>query len=144
MTRKLTNGIPVTLILLLFFLSGALALVYQVVWSRMMMQVFGSTAVAVGTVLAAFMTGMALGSWKIGKVADRSPNCLLLYARLEIGIAVTAFVTHILLDRIGPAHLALFDLVGAWPLVFTVIRFLMAFLLVVAPTVLMGAPPFLC
>jgi spermidine synthase len=139
MTRKSTTRDPVALVLLLFFLSGALALVYQVVWSRMMMQVFGSTAVAVGTVLAAFMTGMALGSWKIGTVADRSPNCLLLYARLEIGIAVTALLTHVLLDRIGPTHLAFYDLFGAWEAGYGVFRFLMAFLLVVAPTLLMGA-----
>jgi spermidine synthase len=40
------------IILLLFFVSGALALVYEVVWARMMTHVFGSTALAVGTVLA--------------------------------------------------------------------------------------------
>ena len=54
------------LAILLFFVSGALALVYEVVWVRMMMHVFGSTALAVGTVLAAWMTGMALGAWLIG------------------------------------------------------------------------------
>ena len=139
MISKQTEGLSIRLILLLFFVSGALALVYQVVWSRMMMQVFGSTAIAVGTVLAAFMTGMAMGSWLIGKIADKSPNCLLLYARLEIGIAAAAFLCHILLDRIGPAHLALYDLFGSWPATFAAIRFSMAFSLVVAPTMLMGA-----
>ena len=54
----------------LFFASGALALVYQVVWTRMMTHVFGSTAVAVGTVLAAFMGGLAIGSWYFGRIAD--------------------------------------------------------------------------
>ena len=80
MERDRTEGLPIALILALFFVSGALALVYEVVWSRMMMHVFGSTALAVGTVLAAFMTGMAAGSWYIGKIADRSDNCLRLYA----------------------------------------------------------------
>ena len=60
------------LVLLLYFLSGATALIYEVVWSRMLMHVFGSTAVALGTVLAAFMAGMAIGSWLIGKAADKS------------------------------------------------------------------------
>jgi len=127
------------LILLLFFLSGALALVYQVVWSRMMMQVFGSTAMAVGTVLAAFMSGMALGSWFFGKVADRKRNCLLLYAWLEIGIALAALASHVLLSKISPAHQAIYQLVGSSAAVFALVRFLMAFLLVMAPTVLMGA-----
>jgi spermidine synthase len=125
--------------LLLFFISGALALVYEVVWARMMMHVFGSTAIAVGTVLAAFMSGMAIGSWFIGRFADKSPNCLRLYAWLEIGIALSAFVSHLLLDRIGPAHLAIYDFVGSSAIIFALVRFLLAFFLVMAPTVLMGA-----
>ena len=125
--------------MLLYFSSGALALVYQVVWSRMMMHVFGSTAIAVGTVLAAFMSGMAIGSWFIGRIADRSQNCLRLYALLEIGIALAALVSHILLGRINPAHLAIYDLVGSSTAVFALVRFLLAFLLVLSPTVLMGA-----
>ena len=68
-------------VLVLFFVSGALALVYQVVWTRMMTHVFGSTAVAVGTVLAAFMAGLAIGSWYFGRIADRVPDRLRLYAR---------------------------------------------------------------
>ncbi len=125
--------------MLLYFFSGALALVYEVVWARMMMHVFGSTAIAVGTVLAAFMSGMAIGSWTIGKIADRSHNCLRLYAWLEIGIALAALISHILLGRISPAHLAIYDLVGSSTAVFAFVRFLLAFLLVLAPTVLMGA-----
>jgi len=127
------------LVLLLYFLSGATALVYEVVWSRMLMHVFGSTAVALGTVLAAFMAGMALGSWLIGKAADKSKNCLRLYALLEIGLALAALVSHILLSRIGPAHLALHDIFGFSDVVFGAVRFLLAFLLVMVPTILMGA-----
>ncbi len=127
------------IILLLFFLSGATALVYQVVWSRMLMHVFGSTAVALGTVLAAFMAGMAAGSWLIGKFADKSKNCLRLYAFLESGLALAALVSHILLSNIGPVHLLLHDVFGFSTTVFGIVRFLLAFSLVMVPTVLMGA-----
>jgi spermidine synthase len=127
------------LVLLLYFLSGATALVYEVVWSRMLMHVFGSTAVALGTVLAAFMAGLAMGGWLIGKAADKSRNCLRLYAYLEIGLGLAALVSHILLSRIGPAHLALHDVFGFSGFVFGVMRFLLAFSLIMAPTVLMGA-----
>ncbi len=139
MSQKETKKFLLVLVLLLYFASGALALVYEVVWSRMMMQVFGSTALAVGTVLAAFMAGMAIGSWRIGKIADRSQNCLRLYAWLEIGIALAALMSHLLLSRIGPAHLALYELFGFSTTGFALIRFLLAFLLVLIPTVLMGA-----
>ncbi len=138
-SQKNRESSPPVLVLLLYFLSGATALVYEVVWSRMLMHVFGSTAVALGTVLAAFMAGMALGSWLIGKAADKSSNCLRLYAILEIGLALAALVSHLLLSRIGPAHLALHDLFGFSNTIFVVIRFLLAFLLVMGPTILMGA-----
>ena len=46
---------------LLFFLSGAAALVYQVVWVRSLSLVFGGSHQAVATVLAIFMAGLGLG-----------------------------------------------------------------------------------
>ena len=139
MSRGKTAQAPIALVLLLFFFSGALALVYQVVWARMMTHVFGSTAVAVGTVLAAFMAGMAIGSWTIGRLADRSENRLRLYAWLEIGIAVAALVSHLALDRLDAVYPVLHGFVGGAGMLLALIRFLAAFLLVVIPTVLMGA-----
>lgn len=130
---------PSILVALLYFLSGALALVYQVVWARMMVHVFGSTAAATGTVLAAFMTGLAVGSWYIGRIADRSPDCLRLYAWLEMGIALAALVSHLLLDRITPINLAVFEIVGSSSAIYGTARFILAFLLVLGPTILMGA-----
>ena len=139
MNRQNNKTIHIALILLLFFMSGALALTYQVVWSRMMMHIFGSTAIAIGTVLAAFMTGMAIGSFKIGPIADRSANGLRLYAGLEVAIALTALVSHLLLSQINPAHEAVFRLLGSSAANFGLMRFILAFLLVLMPTVLMGA-----
>lgn len=139
MIREKTANPPYLLVLMLFFGSGALALVYQVVWSRMMTHVFGSTALAVGTVLAAFMSGMAVGSWYIGRLADRSPNRLRLYAWLEIGIGLAALATHLALDRMDAVYPALHELVGGSAPSLALVRFLAAFLLVMAPTVLMGA-----
>jgi spermidine synthase len=137
--RKNEAPLPIAVVLFLFFISGALALVYQVVWSRMMMQIFGSTAIAVGTVLAAFMCGMAIGSWWFGKLADRSTNCFRLYAWLELGIAVTALGSHFILHHVGPAYPIIHKLFESVPAVLFPIRFVMAFLLVMLPTVFMGA-----
>jgi len=139
MNHAPTKSVPVALVLGLFFVSGASALVYEVVWSRMMMHVFGSTAIAVGTVLAAFMSGLALGGWFIGKAADRSASPLRLYASLEIGIALAALLSHTLLRLFNPVHLALHDLFGFSSFAFAVARFVLAFVLVMAPTILMGA-----
>ncbi len=127
------------LILILFLGSGALALVYQVVWARLMTHVFGSTAMSVGTVLAAFMGGMAIGSWWIGRLADRRRNHLRLYAVLEIGIAGTAALSHVALTALDAWYPVLHALAGGSALILATSRFLVAFLLVMAPTVLMGA-----
>ena len=86
MNPKDATRARIALILCLFFASGALALIYQVVWGRIMMHIFGSTAMAVGTVLAGFMAGLATGGWLGGKLADRTPNSLRLYGWLELGI----------------------------------------------------------
>src|ERR1051326_1135979 len=75
---------------LIFFLSGATSLVYEVIWVRLTGLVFGNTSQAISTVLGAFMAGLALGSWKLGEKADRSENPLRLYGLLEIGIGLSA------------------------------------------------------
>jgi len=123
---------------MLFYSSGAFALVYQVVWTRMMIHVFGSTALAVGTVLAAFMCGLAGGAWVFGKAADKSRNCFRLYALLEIGVALTACLSHLLLSNFGPANLALYQWFGSSAVIYGVFRFVLAFVLVMVPTLFMG------
>lgn len=127
------------LVLTLFFFSGACGLVYQVVWVRMLTHVFGTTATAVGVVLAAFMSGLALGSWLLGRAADRNPNPLRLYAMLEVGVGVAALAAHFLLARITPVYLALYEISGQSAAALAAARFILAFGLVMLPTFLMGA-----
>lgn len=112
---------------------------YEVVWTRMMTHVFGTTAIAVGTVLAAFMAGLAAGAWVIGKIADRHPDPLRVYAYLEFGVGFAALIAHFLLGRITPAYLAVYELFGRADAALGVARFVLAFVLVMAPTMLMGA-----
>ena len=57
-------------ILLCFFASGTSGLVYQVVWVRELVLVFGATTFAVSTVLTAFMGGLALGSFYFGRRSE--------------------------------------------------------------------------
>src|ERR1044071_1663425 len=80
------------LILLLFFCSGATALVYEVVWSKFLSQMFGSTIYAQTVVLAAFMGGLALGNKIFGNLADRLAQPVRAYGYLEIVIGIYAFL----------------------------------------------------
>ena len=126
-------------ILVLFFLSGACALVYEVVWMRMLTLVFGATAFATSTILASFFAGLALGSYWFGRVVDRTERSpLFTYALLEAGIAFFAFVMPALFLGVRAIYVGIaqtFDL-GFYPI--SIIRFLLSFLVLVAPATLMG------
>jgi spermidine synthase len=78
------------LIALLFFVSGALALAYQTLWARQLLDFIGVSAWSYATVLAAFMGGLALGGALFGPRADRSRRPLRLYALLEAGLGLYA------------------------------------------------------
>ena len=79
------------LILLLFFCSGATALVYEVVWSKYLALIFGSTVYAQTVVLAVFMGGLALGNRIFGRRADLLKQPLAAYGYIEMAIGVFAF-----------------------------------------------------
>src|SRR5271170_5091301 len=79
-------------ILILFFCSGATALVYEVIWSKYLALLFGSTIQAQTVVLAVFMGGLALGNKLFGKHADRAQRPLLIYGCIEIAIGLYAFL----------------------------------------------------
>jgi spermidine synthase len=81
---------------LLFFCSGATALIYEVVWAKYLALMFGSTIQAQTVVLAVFMGGLALGNRLIGARADFLRHLLTAYGYLEIGIGLFAFFFHFL------------------------------------------------
>jgi spermidine synthase len=73
-----------------FVLSGIAALIYQTAWTRQFAIVFGTSELAVATVLAAYMGGLALGAWLAERFLPRVTRPVLTYALLELGIAASA------------------------------------------------------
>ncbi|MCC7367326.1 MAG: fused MFS/spermidine synthase [Chloroflexi bacterium] len=126
-------------LVLLFFLSGASGLVYQVLWVRMLSLSFGITVYAVTVVLASFMGGLALGSFFGGRLAERIQRPLLVYAIIEIGVALVAILTPSALTWLQSAYPAVARSVGDSEAILTVVRVIMAFAVLAAPTTLMGA-----
>src|SRR5438270_3998156 len=78
------------LVLICFFLSGASGLVFEVLWTRELGLIFGSTTLAIATVLSAFMGGLALGSHLAGRVGSRIQDPLRAYALCEAGVGLYA------------------------------------------------------
>ena len=124
---------------LLFLLSGATALVYQVVWVRQQGLVFGGTHLAVSTVLAVFMGGLALGGWLIGRRADRWRRPLRAYGLLELGIALSALAAYGMLQVYPAIYVTLAGPFRDNPTALTALRFLLATVAMIVPTTLMGA-----
>lgn len=85
----------------LFVCSGATSLVYQSVWARQLHLVFGTSAVAISTVLTAFMAGLGLGGWLGARWADGYGRPLRAYAMLEAGIAAFAVAFPVLLTGLA-------------------------------------------
>ena len=124
-------------LLVLFFFSGVSSLVYQVVWARMLTVVFGTTLLATSTVLSAFMAGLALGSWVLGRYIDRCKHPLRVFAALEVGIGLFALFFPSISANLGNAYGALAGLQGNFYL-FSLTRFALCFALLLIPTALMG------
>ena len=122
-----------------FFLSGSAALLYEVVWMRMLTQIFGSSAYAIATLLAAFMAGLALGSYAFGRLANSAKNLLRLYGILELGIGIYGLLVPVLFRSARGVYVPLFWFYDSYPLTFNLLLFFLSFVLLVLPTFLMGA-----
>ncbi|HZE95356.1 MAG TPA: fused MFS/spermidine synthase [Gemmatimonadales bacterium] len=122
----------------LFFLSGATGLIYELLWVRVLYQSFGSTIQSVTTVVAAYMGGLGLGAWLLGRIADRSPRPAVLYGWLEIAIGVFGAVSPLVLAL---AHRLYIGTAGSLALgggASVALRFGLAAIVLLIPTTLMG------
>lgn len=128
-----------SLIIGVFALSGAAGLIYEVVWARQLVLVFGNTTQAVAAILTGFFGGMALGSYFGGRLADRFRRGLLLYGILEILVAVVAISTPAIFGLIGSAYQSFFVSLENNLLALSLVRFGLALGALGPVTVLMGA-----
>ena len=118
--------------------SGFAALVYQTSWLRLFRLVFGSTTEATAAVLAVFMGGLGVGSYVLGKMADRSRRPLALYAWLEGGITIGALISPWLIGLLGSLYLRTGGTEALGPSLSTAVRLLLSVLVMAVPTFLMG------
>lgn len=123
----------------LFFLSGATGLVYQTVWSRQLHLVFGTSTLAVSTVLAAFMGGLALGGGWGGRWADRGRRPLAAYGVLEVFIGVWAAVFPWVLAALAPWWVEVGRWMGLEAGGRAALQWAVSFALLLPPTAAMGA-----
>lgn len=116
---------------MLLLLSGAAALVYQLLWIKQLSLIVGAEVHAVTIGISAFFAGLALGSVLFGRRSDRVQRPLQLYALIEVGVALAGIAATWLLAHSAGAFARLEATVGplAW---------LLPFVLVGLPATLMG------
>jgi len=127
---------------LAFFLSGASSLIFQSIWTRYLHHVFGSTTIAMSTVLSVFMAGLGLGAWVFGKVSARIKHPLMTYAAAELLVALCAIAIPWLVAPdgwLGDLNAAMRASFGDGSAAFAVARFVAVVPILIVPTTLMGS-----
>ena len=126
-----------------FLLSGFAALLYQMAWMRQFSTVFGTSEIAVATVLSAYMGGLALGAAAAGKLIQLIRRPVYFYGILEATIAISALMVPVLLSAAGFFYAFI---LGGQPTVpdasgmgQSLFYFVVAFIVLVVPTACMGA-----
>ncbi|HEY3176772.1 MAG TPA: fused MFS/spermidine synthase [Candidatus Polarisedimenticolia bacterium] len=132
-------------VLLLITLSGCASLIYEVVWTRRLTILFGASTWAVATVIAGFLGGLAAGAWALGPLIDRSRRPLRAYALLEAGIGLYALVFPELAGAITQVYVAIGPSLSGSFTLRTLLRAVLAVVVILPPTALMGATlPAMC
>ena len=121
------------------FLSGLSALIYQLIWVRLLGLVFGVSSLAVATVVAVFLLGLGIGSWLFGRWSERTRDPLRLYLVVELGIAVLSLASYLVISDL-PLYRYLYeyaynhlDFYGM-----SLVRLLLSMLVLLPPVVLIG------
>lgn len=114
-------------------------MVYQVVWVRELVLVFGATTFAVSTVLTTFMGGLALGSFYFGRRSEKIVRPLRLYGWIEIGIGLYGLAVPLIFAALPNIYQPFWQRLHVSFFGLSLIRFLFAALVLLLPTALMGA-----
>jgi spermidine synthase len=124
------------LLLLSFAVSGAIGMSYQIVWTRALVLVIGSSTYAFSAILVTFLLGIAMGSLIYARISIRDGARF--FAKLQLGIAASAFVLVPLFNFLPGIFLALFKGYEGSFLEIQFFQFLIVVIVVLLPTTLLG------
>lgn len=127
---------PVTLC---FFISGASALFFQVLWIRLFSLIFGTTQFAMGTVIAGFLGGLGFGSWLVSRKQIHIQRPLLLYGILELFIGIYGLLFPWICQFLITLQQLFFGSVEPHFISLNLFRLFFALLFLLPPTTAMGA-----
>ena len=130
-----------------FFLSGASGLIYEVLWTRMLVEIIGGAPYSVSIILTVFMGGLGLGSYWAGRLVDRlaAPRLMAAYGLLELAIAAWAGLVPWLLAGVRPLQAVLYNRFYDQTFAYHGLTFGVCAAVLLPPVLCMGATlPILC
>jgi len=125
----------------LFFLSGFSALIYQVVWMRMLSMYVGGSAFSVSIVLTVFMMGLALGSAIAARFVDRitrPSDAMAIYGLIELAVGLYGFFYPLIMAGAQPCYAFLYRRLYESLIGYNAASAVISMLVLIVPTTLMG------
>jgi len=125
-------------IYLSFFFCGFSSLLFEIIWSRQFVTIFGNSSYAISIVLCAYMAGVGIGGLWGGRLADRNINQGVVFSLILAGIAVCALGIPAVLGQTRLAAPGISALFSNSLLISNVVRFIVSFAILIVPCFLMG------
>ena len=125
--------------MLIYFVSGACALIYEVVWVRLLKLTLGNTVYASSIVVSTFMGGLALGAFVMGRYSDRVTKHLRLYALLEAFVTLSAIFLPKFLKLAGAVYVWIYRTYHPSNAQLLAVQVLLSAIVLLVPAMLMGS-----
>ncbi len=147
--NKFLAGMSIApLIQVCFFFSGMTGLIYEILWTRMIVRIIGGAPFAVSIILTVFMAGLGLGSYIAGRKIDKVQNPLKLvrlYGILEIAVGLYCLILAGLLAGFGHLYAVVYNRLFEHFIIYNFLTFAACSILLIFPVICMGATlPILC
>ncbi|MEW5800646.1 MAG: fused MFS/spermidine synthase [bacterium] len=126
-------------ILLGMALSGCLAMIYEVTWTRAVIMIIGSTVYAFSVILAAFIGGLALGSLFLARLFDKRKDLALIFGLIEIGVGGSALSLAPFFEKLSLIVIPVFSVFGTSFAALQAMELFGLFLLMLLPSLMLGA-----
>ncbi|MFQ5464521.1 MAG: fused MFS/spermidine synthase [Thermodesulfobacteriota bacterium] len=135
--RKKERGYTAVLLLTVLVINF-LSLVYQVVWTRKIMVLFGTSALSISTVLSVFLAGIAIGGYYGGRWIRRVKRKYLFCGSSLVVLGVYCLLSLYVFGLVKYPFFLLSGLVES-PLAINLVKFFLSALILIFPTIIIGA-----
>jgi spermidine synthase len=121
-----------------FALSGLTALILELIWTRVLILIFGNTVYSVAAMLSVFLLGIALGGALFGRLADRSARPYRLLGAMLCAIGLVILAEAAAINHLPSLFLRLLVSLGVQDSSLTLIKFVISFAVLFPLTLIFG------